>query len=71
MESNHPSGGLPRPAGFEDRMGHQTPAAPAPRLRESHWNRIESTEVHGNKTSRCCGPVLQAPARARRRRARA
>jgi hypothetical protein len=28
MESNHPSGGLPRPAGFEDRMGHQTPAAP-------------------------------------------
>src|SRR5687767_15568951 len=32
MESNHPSGGLPRPAGFEDRMGHQTPAAPRPRL---------------------------------------
>ena len=28
MESNHPSGGLLRPAGFEDRMGHQTPAAP-------------------------------------------
>jgi hypothetical protein len=28
MESNHPTGGLPRPAGFEDRMGHQTPAAP-------------------------------------------
>ena len=27
-ESNLPSGGLPRPAGFEDRMGHQTPAAP-------------------------------------------
>ena len=24
MESNHPSGGLLRPAGFEDRMGHQT-----------------------------------------------
>src|SRR5204862_998807 len=28
MESNHPTGGLLRPAGFEDRMGHQTPAAP-------------------------------------------
>jgi hypothetical protein len=28
MESNHPTVGLPRPAGFEDRMGHQTPAAP-------------------------------------------
>ena len=27
-ESNLPSGGLLRPAGFEDRMGHQTPAAP-------------------------------------------
>lgn len=33
MESNHPSGGLPRPAGFEDRMGHQTPAAPPLMLR--------------------------------------
>ena len=33
MESNHPSGGLLRPAGFEDRMGHQTPAAPSPMLR--------------------------------------
>ncbi|MDX6643866.1 MAG: hypothetical protein QOD76_1828 [Solirubrobacteraceae bacterium] len=33
MESNHPSGGLPRPAGFEDRMGHQTPAAPGLMLR--------------------------------------
>ncbi len=32
MESNHPSGGLLRPAGFEDRMGHQTPAAPGPML---------------------------------------
>ncbi len=32
MESNHPSGGLLRPAGFEDRMGHQTPAAPCPIL---------------------------------------
>ena len=28
MESNHPGVGLPPPAGFEDRMGHQTPAAP-------------------------------------------
>ena len=28
MESNHPAMGLPSPAGFEDRMGHQTPAAP-------------------------------------------
>jgi hypothetical protein len=28
MESNHPSVGLPRPAGFEGRMGHQTRAAP-------------------------------------------
>jgi rhodanese-related sulfurtransferase len=27
-ESNLPSGGLHRPAGFEDRMGHQTRAAP-------------------------------------------
>src|SRR4051794_20625260 len=27
-ESNLPTVGLPRPAGFEDRMGHQTPAAP-------------------------------------------
>ena len=31
-ESNLPTVGLPRPAGFEDRMGHQTPAAPAPML---------------------------------------
>ena len=28
-ESNLPSGGLHRPTGFEDQMGHQTPAAPA------------------------------------------
>src|SRR5450755_451088 len=27
-ESNLPSRGLPGPAGFEDRMGHQAPAAP-------------------------------------------
>src|SRR5438067_1736284 len=33
MESNHPTGGLLRPAGFEDRMGHQTPAAPGETLR--------------------------------------
>ena len=32
MESNHPTAGLPRPAGFEDRMGHQTLAAPRGRL---------------------------------------
>ncbi len=31
-ESNLPSVGLPRPAGFEGRMGHQTPAAPGRRL---------------------------------------
>jgi hypothetical protein len=31
-ESNLPSAGLRRPAGFEDRMGHQAPAAPARRL---------------------------------------
>ena len=36
MESNHPSVGLPRPAGFEDRMGHQTPAAPWPILGGSY-----------------------------------
>ncbi len=27
MESNHSSGGLLRPAGFEDRMGHRSPGA--------------------------------------------
>ncbi len=32
-ESNLPSRGLPGPAGFEDRMGHQARAAPAPMLR--------------------------------------
>ena len=32
MESNHPTAGSPRPAGFEDRMGHQTLAAPRRRL---------------------------------------
>src|SRR3954451_8928457 len=32
-ESNLPTVGLPRPAGFEDRMGHQTPAAPQVILR--------------------------------------
>src|SRR3954454_14098949 len=38
MESNHPTGGLLRPAGFEDRMGHQTPAAPGPMLeRQGTW----------------------------------
>jgi hypothetical protein len=36
MESNHPGVGLPPPAGFEDRMGHQTPAAPASRLSPGH-----------------------------------
>jgi hypothetical protein len=30
MESNHPPMGSPPAAGFEDRMGHQTPAAPTP-----------------------------------------
>src|SRR4051794_23596360 len=34
-ESNLPSVGLPRPAGFEDRMGHQTRAAPPLRLRQA------------------------------------
>src|SRR4051794_32858074 len=28
MESNHPIVGLPRPAGFEDRIGHRPGAAP-------------------------------------------
>jgi hypothetical protein len=38
MESNHPTGGLLRPAGFEDRMGHQTPAAPGAMLeRRKTW----------------------------------
>ena len=32
MESNHPATGLPPPAGFEGRMGHQTPAAPRPSM---------------------------------------
>src|SRR6059058_766460 len=32
-ESNLPSGGLHRPAGFEGQMGHQTPAAPFAALR--------------------------------------
>jgi hypothetical protein len=32
-ESNLPSEGLPRPAGFEDRMGHQARAAPLVILR--------------------------------------
>src|SRR4051812_1589097 len=31
-ESNLPTVGLQRPAGFEDRMGHQTPAAPQQNL---------------------------------------
>src|SRR3989440_6642484 len=39
-ESNLPSGGLPRPAGFEDRMGHQTPAAP-------RTNLVARARVHG------------------------
>src|SRR5688572_8380996 len=29
-ESNLPSVGLPRPAGFEDQMSHQAPATPSP-----------------------------------------
>src|SRR5215218_4897596 len=32
MESNHPPMGSPPAAGFEDRMGHQTPAAPRCRV---------------------------------------
>jgi 2-methylcitrate dehydratase PrpD len=32
MESNHPSAGLRRPAGFEDRIGHQAAAAPPPTI---------------------------------------
>src|SRR5213082_3402340 len=32
-ESNLPTRGLHGPAGFEDRMGHQTPAAPRASLR--------------------------------------
>jgi hypothetical protein len=38
MESNHPSVGLPRPAGFEDQTGHQTPAAPRSSVvRRARW----------------------------------
>ena len=32
MESNHPIVGLPRPAGFEDRIGHRPGAAPRANL---------------------------------------
>jgi hypothetical protein len=32
MESNHPTVGLPRPAGFEDRIGHRPGAAPLAKL---------------------------------------
>ena len=39
MESNHPAVGLPRPAGFEDRMGHQTPAAPRPMVERRRGRR--------------------------------
>ncbi len=38
-ESNLPSGGLPRPAGFEDRIGHQAPAAPPVILRSAYSRR--------------------------------
>jgi hypothetical protein len=42
MESNHPTGGLLRPAGFEDRMGHQTPAAPSETLRQRVLREIDT-----------------------------
>jgi hypothetical protein len=51
MESNHPSGGLLRPAGFEDRMGHQTPAAPKTMLEPVLRRRIGSASVPEKRRS--------------------
>ena len=44
-ESNLPSGGLPRPASFEDRMSHQAPAAPRLMLRGTGEHRVRQDQV--------------------------
>ena len=70
-ESNLPSRGLPGPAGFEDRMGHQAPAAPLTMVR----TRAQSNARHRDQRttgevaepppqlphSRCCADRLRRP----------
>jgi hypothetical protein len=60
-ESNLPSVGLPRPAGFEDQMGHQTPAAPwlrvTPPLCRAPTEHAESSPPRPREL-----PVIQTPA---------
>jgi hypothetical protein len=53
MESNHPTVGLPRPAGFEDQMGHQTPAAPLAIVDRMHpGRRRDQTDIPINRGKR-------------------
>jgi hypothetical protein len=56
MESNHPTGGLLRPAGFEDRMSHQTPAAPRAMLERPESDEAQQLKLphasHATITSR-------------------
>ena len=59
MESNHPAVGLPRPAGFEDRMGHQAPAAP----RASVALGLGNPSIDGDPVFRSQAPVVFTVAR--------
>src|SRR3954463_3408128 len=45
MESNHPTVGLPRPAGFEDRMGHRPRAAPRAHLASNGERGVAATRA--------------------------
>src|SRR5687768_12160365 len=53
MESNHPGVGLPPPAGFEDRMGHQTPAAPRASVAPAPRQSVQSPRSHVSASCAC------------------
>ena len=57
--------GLPGPAGFEDRMGHQTPAAPRARLRPDGARlAAQHGEAHGGRGGPVAGGVGRGHQRA-------
>ena len=72
-ESNLPSDGLHRPAGFEDQMGHQTPAAPrrsaayvpAPLRRRWRSPSRRSTMAPSRCSSSACAYLRLSPSASR------
>ena len=67
QESNLPTGGLHRPAGFEDRMGHRAPAAPWGAHRSNAVEPVgcADRDRHGDRPRRSSPTAPGAPASCR------